>query len=147
MWEVIKEPHEQILADGHISKYEVPGIKRKEDGLTVVWESGTHEGIDVFLCRGSFGEFRFQAWRWDDRKNEPLDKYLIFPGEFLSTLWNRNIDEKKNRELCLSHAKDIESALLNFPLFPIYKNIPVKEVLFNISPPGIAYRYVHAEEI
>lgn len=147
-WEVVRERRK-----GKVGDYEVTILKRN-DGFTFTDIGLNREWQETFLAKGNFGEFKFLASRVQFRRPQEyltgevyidlgnygkysiLDKYIIWAD------WFGDV----NKKLLLIHAKDIESALLRYPLQPFYKDVPVKEILFNI---GTATRphYIHADDI
>jgi hypothetical protein len=119
-WKQFKEAR-QVQAAGGPATIKVQGLKRK-DGFKItheLWESLGHGMPDIFLCKGSFGEFRFAA----SRKK---------PGRIVSETYRVLLGvEFTDKELTIAHAQDIESALLNFP--PVreeYKQVALEGVLF-----------------
>lgn len=121
------------------------GIKRA-DGFALMRHGMDKEGNQTFVCKGDFGEFKFYASRWYGE--------LLHGGKLLDTytVWvNGNpdrgyMDKEMHREFVLNFAKDIESALMAFPLDKTF-NTPVKGVLFNISRIPGKPEIIRAEEI
>lgn len=147
-WEVVKEKR-----IGEVGAYEVTMLKRK-DGLTFADIGLNGEWQETFLVKGSFGEFKFLASRVKFRRPEEnfadetyielgkYGKYSILDKYIILTNWFGNV----NKKLLLAYAKDIESALLHYPLQSFYKNIPVKEVVFDIGETTQPH-YIHADDI
>lgn len=120
-WEVIREERSFPLPDGTFSLYDVQGVKRN-DGFTVIREKATRNGAtETFVCRGDCGEFEFTATRWNSLKEVPLDTYKVYLNIYI---------KEPDLALCKAYAKDIESALLHFPIFRSFNNMPVKKVIF-----------------
>ncbi len=136
-WEVFEEQRERRNADGSLNyTYKVTGIRRK-DKLTLIQDATTMHHSDTYLLKGSFGEFRFIANRWDESKEKPADYFVV-------TLFIA--PSEKDRELCILHSKEVEEALLHFPPPRIYNFTPVKKVVFNIGDRH-GPRFVSAKEI
>jgi len=122
------------------------GIKRA-DGFTLFRTGIGREFQEYFQCTGNFEDFKFTASRWDEGKNAPTDTYMIYISQPSNGLINKAIIADA---IILSHAKDIESALLN--IHPDHTKIfgthPVKRVLFHISDLSQkSYRVVSADEL
>ena len=122
------------------------GIKRK-DGFTLIRTGLGREFQETFICKGIFGEFEFIASRWDEWKNEPTDTYIL-----TISLWNKPalLAYELKERVILSHAKDIEAALLRFPPieFRDLKPGKVKRVLFNVVNETLhSHRLVSANEL
>ena len=98
---------------------------RRSDGLTVDSISMGREKDETFLFNGRFGEFKIRASRWNEWTNKPTDIYIVY-------LFQPYMDETTMRLVRLL-SKDIESALINFPVHAIFENIPVKDVVFQMS--------------
>lgn len=145
MWEAFTESRTVHYSPKVSSTFELMGIKR-EDGFTVIAEKMTHEEkIQTFVCKGNFGEFRFDACRWKYLENKPSERYVVYTKSF-SKNWNQ--EPKTNENLILTYAKDIEAALLHFPNSHSFNNIAVKEVLFDLSSATEqSHKLVHAVEI
>jgi hypothetical protein len=56
-------------------------------------------------------------------------------------------NEAENQRFVLAHAKDIESALLHFPLNHLDENIPVKAVWFEMNSAREPLNHVTADEV
>lgn len=108
-WRYFREPYEQKVLDKVQTFFR--STVRREDGFTMVvlpaWKQ------DQFLCTGDFGEFRFIAKRKEMPDSTPLGQYIVCLDEF-DPKWPG--DKEQNKALCLEHLKDIEDALLHFPL-------------------------------
>lgn len=128
MWEEYTEI-EKVYFPSDNSTYEFPkrGIRRKEDGFILMSDELRRDMEQTFICRGSFGEFRFFAQRWDSKTNSPTERYIVYITMF-SPGWPNNAE--LNRKLVLEHAKDIEQALTHLPTEKVFNYIPIKEVLF-----------------
>ena len=142
MWTEIKEIiNTKYSSTNTFEKIEYSGIQRA-DGFTIFVVGMDRDNQETFLCKGNFGEFKFLAQRWNQQKC--TDTYIV-KAEFFPNRWMLN--EKLNRELILSHVKDIEEALLNFPPTQLEKNKSVKTVLFRLNSPGEKPLLVSAEVI
>jgi len=141
VWHVVRETridkwHKN--PDGSSKTHEGTLIQR-DDGLSVerTGMGRPEEMTEFFTCKGTFGEFKFTASRWNLLKAEPVDTYTV-------NLYN--YVQEPDLKLALSHAKDIESALLHYPVHQFHKNMPVKDVVFrtgDVRSPVTS----HAEEI
>jgi len=122
-WHVIKVKRFLELVSGN-EEVEVP-ILQRDDGLTVERIGMDRERNEIFLFKGNFGEVKFQANRWNFSKNEPSQTYvvLLFPPYI----------EKSKEILLRSMSKNIESALLNYPLSQTSNFVPVHEVVFQVE--------------
>lgn len=131
MWEIVNETRMFTTARGNVP-IQVQGIKRT-DGFTITHEEQDDPefgNIEIFLCKGNFGEFKFAATRYQSGK--PTNVYEVLLSVELTT----------NPALCRTYSTDIESALLNFPIKNGYGHTQIKEILFNVK--GSLY---HAEEL
>jgi len=118
---------------------------RREDGFSILGlVTYVEDKSNVFLCRGDFGEFRFMANRWNSRENKPSDTYIVYTNLLAS---DSGMNRDTHRKLILDFAKDIESALLAFPIYKSYNDLPVRKVLFNISTDPENQVLISAEEI
>ena len=123
-WHVIKEKRKFLLSNGRGEIYEVTGIKR-DDGLTITRESAMRNAeVETFLYKGSFGEFKFSASRWDMHKGI-MNTYIVY-------LFSPYI-EKGDEILVRSMSKDIESALLHFPVSKHFNNKSIESVVFQVN--------------
>ena len=113
--------------DGSQATYEGEYIER--NGIKV---EGIGIGPDLeetFVCKGSFGEFKFIAKRWNGLANKskpPEPRYIV-------QLYEPFI-EKDQIALARTLMPEIESALLHMPLHPIHEGTLVKEVVFQVTP-------------
>ena len=139
MWEEFTES----LTDSFGTTWKKRAI-RNINGFTLIAEKMTVENkLQTFICRGDFGEFRFFASRWDGKEDKPADTYIV-KANLISGDWNANKEE--HRKIVLLHAKEIESALLAFPLGHVL-NTPVHKVLFDVSLNLEKPNLARAEEI
>jgi hypothetical protein len=127
VWHVVKEKREYKdlkRPDGTPETYEAT-LLRRDDGLTVerIGLGRPGELDETFLFKGSFGEFKVSASRYDMLKGI-TDTYVVM-------LYPPRI--QKAEALARSMSKDIESALLHFPIHRIFNNIPVKNVVFQVT--------------
>ncbi len=134
-WNVVKEKRQ-----GAAAPYEVAGVRR-DDGLTITCEGGSREKLDHFLCKGDFGEFKFSATRWDDFDYKPLDKYVVM------LFWPYATKDQEDRIRSLG--RDIESALMHFPVPVPYKDsASVENVVFQVRSGGYSPSTLkHASEL
>lgn len=152
VWEVVKEAHELKLHSGNIEKYEITYIRRN-DGFYLQAIGLSRELQEEFLVKGNFGEFKFRAWRTEQREPRGSEvyvesggyPYVITDTYIIYTNWSGM--DKKAKELCLTYSKDIEAALLHYPVeIPFYKNMPVHNVVFDIGT-ATKPHYVHAKDM
>ena len=128
-WRVVTETRQYQdikRPDGSPETFETSFLKR-DDGATFerTGLGRPEEMTEFFTCKGAFGEFTFSAERWDLLKGKPLDTYTV-------KLYSHM--DKSHLRLALSHAKDIESALLRYPVMkPFFNGMPVKKVLFRVG--------------
>ena len=135
-WTAFEEPYICALSEGKTLELSTTGIKRDSYGFTMTHESAGYMGeFEIFKCTGAFGEFKFEASRRDTPEDEPSDTYKVY-------LFYKNYDNTMIRV----HAKNIESALLNFPILRYFKNIPVKKVVFTVGDVK-NYKLVTAGEV
>lgn len=148
-WKGIFEdrPSSTIGPDGRMF-YKVHGVRRS-DGMTVTREGMDREKRERFLCKGSFGEFKFLATRWNSENNQPSEKYTVHVKSYRAFQITQ-----RDTALCKLYAKDIESALLvlesslvGLTVFSWYNHIAAKEVIFDIDNDWTRHHYVKAEEI
>ena len=154
-WEVVKEPYINSINNELMEKVK---LKRK-DGSTISIAGGAHRGLDdIFLVKGNFGEFKFLASRMEQR--EPIGSeyyiisdaapYVVSDTYIVWVNWSVDINTaERDKKLRVEYSKDIESALLCFPVeeLPLYNNIPVKDVVFDIGKKLTQPHYVHANDI
>ena len=138
MWQAISEPRLHKSSNGEVTSYDVIGVARN-DGFKVLQEKGGRFGsVGSFSCKGDFPEFYFSARRkGDEASDQPMKEYIIYLHTY---------DSQKDHEQVIKHANDIKQALINFPVSPLYKNIPVEDVVFEIGEPG-NIRWLKAEDL
>ncbi len=127
----------QVITVSHPASYDASvvlnssGIKRS-DGFTLIRIGLGRENQETFLCKGAFEEFQFTTSRWNELKNEPTDTYVIYLSFFGKPIAPKS--EIKDR-IILSHAKDIEAALLHFPPieFSNFKPMHAKRIVFHVT--------------
>lgn len=113
----------------------IPEIKR-DDGFAIKAIGLGREFDETFLVKGDFGEFEIRASRWNEKEQRPNDVYIV-----------KTWCHKDTKKLCLKYSEDIESALLQYPIFyPFFNNIPIREVVFDVGI-GRELKYVHAKDI
>ena len=135
-WEVIKIKRIFKLIGGD-REVEVEGLKRNDGFMVDNIKASRNGATETFVCTGGFGKFSFTASRWDSLKEKPLDTYKVFLNVYI---------KEPDLSLCKAHAKDVESALLHFPISRHFKGVPVKKVIFEtgeVRNPN----YLRAEEI
>ena len=144
-WQII--PEQRVTpwknpVDGTYLTYETQLLKRT-DGFTVEHVGMNREKWETFVAKGSFGEFKFIATRWDQCNDKPSDTYIVHTQA--STHFETTFQDQA---LCLSHAKDIESALLQFPVgIPFFNQIAVKSVVFDIGDKPTKPKYVKSNDV
>jgi hypothetical protein len=152
-WFLVKEPYFDKTSGKNL---EIDVLKRS-DGFTLTDIGLNRELQETFLVKGNFGEFKFKAYRTDQlipgKHKTPKDSYVEFGGYDYVILDKYVIyaylgdKDKFGKNLCLKYSKDIESALLHYPVrFPFYKNIPIKEVVFDIGN-WDKPQYIHAKDL
>ena len=140
-WKRIKEKIKVQYSPADIEEIEYSGIQRT-DGFIILAVGMDRNNQETFLCKDAFGEFKFLAQRWNEQKF--TDTYVV-EAIFFPRRWM--LDEKLNKDLILSHVKDIEDGLLNYPATQLVQNQHVKKVVFNLNSPGEKPLLVPAEEI
>ena len=143
MWEEFTEPATVIISEALTKTWDRKCIKRT-DGYTVMRISLGPDKQEIYNCRGPFGEFRFFAYRWNIEKNEPIDTYVVYL-KMHEADWP--LDASKNEEMIRTYSKDIESALINFPLHTAFKSQPARKVMFDVSTPPASSHLISAEEV
>lgn len=119
VWEYFREPYEHEMPRGEKVTFYRDGIRRN-DGFTLIKRFRGMSNGD-FICRGDFGEFWFTSKLEDGTASGVLGKCTVYPEKF-EPKWPG--EEKRNRELCLAHLKDIEDGLLHFPTIYYFDYIP-----------------------
>lgn len=132
-WKVVKEsyldPGANILVEDVIIK--------RDDGFTLKHIGYGRENDETFLVKTNFVEFEFRAIRWNEREEKPTDTYKV------KTWWGG----KEIVRMCLIYSKDIESALLHYPvLAPFFNKMPIKDVVFEIAI-GRELKRFHVKDI
>jgi hypothetical protein len=133
MWEAFKEEYVLELIDTSITLHK-DGVRR-EDGTTVMCVAQEYSGWRTFVLKTPQGGGVFYAERWNDFGETPRDNYVVRVRTY-TRRWEEEWgvkNKEENQRFVLAHAKDIESALLHFPLTRTDENIPVKTVWFQIS--------------
>lgn len=137
MWEEFREDYRDPVRGN--SYADIRGV-RASNGFELLNHKMDSDYFQTFVCRSGGEEFKFYARRW---QGVPLDTYTVYVN---SDPDRGYMNPEKRRQLFHRYAKDIEAALLIFPLGKIL-NIPVKEVLFNINPLSSVLTLVHAEDV
>ena len=126
-WTVVEESYDMVLDKDTIIKLSKTILRRNRDGLEVTRSSVGHpeDMSDIFLFKGGFGEIEIRARRMGPDLYQISNKYVV----------QLNTTYLKEPELILakSMAKDIVSALLNYPPGRLYDYIPVKQVVFSVN--------------
>jgi hypothetical protein len=133
MWEAFKEEYVLELIDTSITLHK-KGVRR-EDGTTVMCVARDYSGWGTFVMKTPEGGGVFYADRWNSFERTPRDSYIVRVRTY-TRRWEEKwgvVNSAENQRFIMAHAKDIESALLHFPLTRTDENIPVKTVWFLIS--------------
>ncbi len=116
----------------------------REDGANL-WRFGIgRESQEYFQFQKGDLKFNFYAERWDQKANKPTDVYIVLV-RLSKKGWPLSIED--TAQAIISHAKEIESGLLAYPLHRDWEGVPVREILFDISPIGSGRKLVCAEEV
>lgn len=100
IWEVFEENYTNPSSE---SVYAYTQGIRREDGFTLLCHRMDREYFQTYVCRCSFGEFKFYARRW---QGKPLDMYTVHVDMNPDRDYT---DKSAHRKLVLEHAKNIEA--------------------------------------
>lgn len=133
MWKVVEGKRKSE----YCSKWEsnTKWLERDDGTIMVRYGISREKEENFFLQKGDF-RCDFQARRWDLETKSPTDIYIV-------TIMLLQC----KKEAIPTHAKDIESGLLVYPLHSYWENIPAKQVLFRISPILKPWQLVRAEDM
>lgn len=153
-WKVVKEPYINSISNELMERVT---LKRK-DGFSIGLIGAAGKGLDdVFLVKGNFGEFEIRTSRLEQRDPIGSEKF-IEAGGYLYVIsdtyvvyiqYCRRPEAGKNdKELFKIYSKDIESALMNYPVKnPAYKSTPIKNVIFDVGEKWTTPHYVQAKDL
>ena len=143
VWQVVEGEREIRISLGKMVTIQVYGVRRADD-FSLIREEIERERHETFCCSGSFGQFKFFASRWDILKNQPKDCYIVYVD---IPVLDSNRKNWANPSLCRIHARDIESALLHFPVrSPFFQGKRVNRVIFELTE-GKARKTVSSEDL
>jgi hypothetical protein len=130
VWELSTTPYTKVYGSGKSTTFQMPTMKRKSDGFTLIREKCTREWMETFKIQEELEEFGFYAQRWDFEKDDISDTYIV-----KTKLRDRDwvLSKNENSEMIIKHAKDIEAGLLYFSTIEKYNTFPVKKVLFDVA--------------
>jgi len=153
-WHIVKEMRKNPVLGVMIEHTMIT----RQDGFTVESIGIGRFLEETFLAKGNFGEFKFVASRMEQRDPIGSEQSIEAGGGYPYVLSNKYIVRaiessifeitKNDVLLCKKYSRDIESALLNFPMEgrKIYNNTPVIYVLFNIGE-ATKPHYVQAKDL
>lgn len=113
--------------------YDILGVKQ-DNGFIMTLEGITEDRTEIFLCAYKNDEFRFSLKRWSMSSRGDV---RVNPKYLLSLYWfypNWPGNKPNNIELCHTYYKEIELALLNFPLMRMFlEYTPINEIAFEMD--------------
>ena len=103
-----------------------------ENGVKVKAVGGDQERSKIFLYKDNTREFRFYANRYDT-KGQPTDTYIVMLGEVLRNILRGNSSDILSQEYIETVKSNIDSALKEWPLPLLLRELPVRHVKFNMA--------------